>query len=236
MIAETSTHQAMASAARKWRVKSVILSAVLAAILIGGSGRIDWVGGWVYVLVVTASPLATYRMLAKRSPDLVVERAKIQAGTKSWDKVLAPLVALVFPLAMWIVAALDRRYGWSRISAPLEAGGFVMIVLGVLLILWAMAENRFFAATVRIQKDRGQRVVCDGPYAYVRHPGYVGMLAYELGTPLALGSVYAAAPAALCAAALVLRTALEDRTLRAELEGYTDYSRRVGARLIPGVW
>jgi protein-S-isoprenylcysteine O-methyltransferase Ste14 len=99
-----------------------------------------------------------------------------------------------------------------------------------------MVTNRFFSATVRIQADRGHVVVDRGPYRYVRHPGYAGALAFTLASPVALGSWRALIPAALTAAVLVLRTALEDRTLRAELTGYREYAGRVPGRLVPGLW
>ncbi len=225
-----------AGALRKARMKNTVLLVVLIAILIGGSGQVDWVEGWIYVLLVTSGPLATYLVVFKKSPDLLVERSRVRSGTKAWDKVLVPLIALVFPLAMWVLAALDKRYGRSGFPAAVQVAGFVLVVAGILLMLWAMATNRFFASTVRIQKDRGHTVVSRGPYAYVRHPGYVGLLGYALGTPLALDSVVALIPAVLCAATTILRTALEDRTLKAELDGYADYARRVRSRLIPAIW
>ena len=104
------------------------------------------------------------------------------------------------------------------------------------LVAWAMVTNRFFSAVIRIQSDRGQTVVDSGPYAYLRHPGYTGAMAFTMATPLALGSYNALIPAALTSAVLVLRTALEDRTLHTELAGYPDYARRVQSRLIPGLW
>jgi protein-S-isoprenylcysteine O-methyltransferase Ste14 len=99
-----------------------------------------------------------------------------------------------------------------------------------------MAVNRFFAVTVRIQTERGHAVADTGPYRYVRHPGYIGMIAFTLASPVALGSWRALVPAAVVAVALVVRTALEDRTLRAELPGYTDYAARVPQKLVPGLW
>jgi len=227
---------AFSRAVRKWRVGNGVVPLVLAAILIGGSGRIDWIAGWAYVVLAAAAPFATYLLLARKCPDLLVERARLQPGTKPWDKVLAPLVSSVFPLTSLTICALDTRFGWSGLLPVWRAAGFLLVVLGILLILWAMAVNRFFAATVRIQEDRGHRVVAGGPYAIVRHPGYLGMVGYMLGTPLALDSLYALMPAAACVATLVLRTALEDRTLRSELAGYADYARSVRARLIPALW
>jgi len=230
------TDPALAKLARKKVIESVIFTALLAGILIAGSGRIDWAEGWIYIVVVSSGPAITTRMLIRKHPDLLLERSKLQRDTKPWDKVLAGLIAIVLPLALWIVAALDRRHGWSRIPAVWQAAGFLVIAAAILLVHRAMLENRFFAATVRIQKDRGHSVVSTGPYAYVRHPGYVGMIAFNLATPIALGTAYAMIPAALCAGVLALRTALEDRVLRAELPGYAGYARRVRSRLIPAVW
>jgi protein-S-isoprenylcysteine O-methyltransferase Ste14 len=226
----------VADALRKWRIKNIVFVVLLGALLLGGSGRPGWIAGWTYLVLVAAGPAATYKVLVKKSPDLLVERARLHEGTKPWDKAIAPLVALVLPLAMWVIAALDTRFGWSEIAAPLQVAGFVAIVFGVLLMLRAMAANRFFASTVRIQRDRGHTVVSDGPYAVIRHPGYVGLIGYVLGTPLALDSLYALPAGVVCAALVVLRTALEDRTLRAELEGYAAYAHRVRSRLVPLVW
>jgi protein-S-isoprenylcysteine O-methyltransferase Ste14 len=109
-------------------------------------------------------------------------------------------------------------------------------MLGAALIVWAMRSNRFFSSVVRIQKDRGHTVVEGGPYRFIRHPGYAGMSAFILATPLILGSYWAFAPAAATAAVTVLRTAMEDWTLHNELDGYGDYARRVRYRLLPAIW
>jgi protein-S-isoprenylcysteine O-methyltransferase Ste14 len=109
-------------------------------------------------------------------------------------------------------------------------------VLGDLIFLWAMAENKFFTKMVRIQKERGHYVVTGGPYRYVRHPGYVGWYIMMIGLAVALGSLWGFIPAGILLALMLVRTALEDRTLRKELAGYEDYAQRVRYRLIPGVW
>ena len=114
--------------------------------------------------------------------------------------------------------------------------GVVVAVLAAALIAWAMHTNKFFSSIVRIQKDRGHVVVAGGPYHFVRHPGYTGMAAFTLATPLILNSRWALVPAIVTAAVSVLRTALEDRTLHNELEGYADYARTVKYRLLPPVW
>jgi protein-S-isoprenylcysteine O-methyltransferase Ste14 len=110
------------------------------------------------------------------------------------------------------------------------------MVAGDAVFVWAMAVNRFFEGFVRIQKERGHRVVAAGPYRFVRHPGYVGSTVMWGGLFLALGSPLALASAASIVAILVLRTALEDRMLQRDLEGYRDYAARVRYRLVPGLW
>jgi protein-S-isoprenylcysteine O-methyltransferase Ste14 len=101
---------------------------------------------------------------------------------------------------------------------------------------WAMVENEHFEQFVRIQHDRDQRVVTTGPYRFVRHPGYLGAVLGALVTPLLLGSAWTFVPAGLVAALFVVRTGLEDRTLRAGLSGYDEYARQTRFRLVPWIW
>jgi protein-S-isoprenylcysteine O-methyltransferase Ste14 len=114
--------------------------------------------------------------------------------------------------------------------------GVAVAIPAVALIAWAMRSNRFFSSVIRIQKDRGHVVVTGGPYRFVRHPGYTGIAAFTLATPFILNSPWAAVPAVVTAAVSVLRTALEDRTLHNELDGYVDYGRSVAYKLVPYVW
>ena len=136
-----------------------------------------------------------------------------------------------------IVAALDtRRFHWSTMTLGLWPVGAFLFLGGIALSGWAMGTNPHFEGTVRIQKDRAHRVIESGPYRYIRHPGYLGLILWALGMPFALGSYWACAPAGFTAAYIVLRTALEDRFLRRNLAGYPDYAARVRSRLLPGIW
>jgi protein-S-isoprenylcysteine O-methyltransferase Ste14 len=235
-MSNAPTGDTAAAANRKAFIKGGVVFALLGGILIGGSGDAAWLEGWLFCAVMLAAQIVAFRTM-QRQPGLVAERSKLQAGTKVWDKWILALLAFVLPLLAWIGAALDHRYRWSgHVPVALEVAGFALLILGTALMDWAVAVNRFFSATVRIQSERGHAVVSDGPYSHVRHPGYVGMALFALGTPLALGSWIAFAPTALTLATLVLRTALEDRTLRSELDGYLDYTRSVRARLVPHVW
>jgi len=114
--------------------------------------------------------------------------------------------------------------------------GYALLGAGIALGAWAQAVNRFFEPGVRLQRERGQQVVSTGPYAIVRHPGYVSAFMVFAGLALALGSYWALVPAAIASAILVVRTAWEDALLRARLDGYAAYAGRVRYRLLPGVW
>ena len=162
---------------------------------------------------------------------------RVHPGTKAWDRYLVPLIALVLPLVQLVVAGLDHRFGWTAPYAPawhLIALG--VAAAGVAIVFLAMRANTFFAPTVRIQRERHQAVVTRGPYAVVRHPGYLGAMIGNLAVPVVLGSLWALIPAGLFLVLLAVRTALEDRMLHRELAGYPAYAARVRYRLVPGLW
>ena len=157
-------------------------------------------------------------------------------GAKSWDRILAPLMAFG-SLFILILAGLDKSFGWTApftLNAKLAA--LLVVILGYAFGSWALIENKFFSGVVRIQTDRGHRVVTTGPYRFVRHPGYAGALWTYLATPILFDSLWAFIPSLLLFAVLVLRTSLEDRTLQAELPGYAEYAQRTRYRLFPGIW
>ncbi len=177
--------------------------------------------------------------MARKTPDLLVERARsLEAeDVERWDRILVPLVALYGPLATWVVAGLDERFGWApHVALWIQLAALAVVVLGYAVGTWAMATNAFFSAYVRIQAERGHTVVSGGPYRWVRHPGYASGIASTLATPVVLGSVWALVPAGLVVVLLVVRTALEDRALGEKLPGYAEYSRRTRYRLVPGIW
>lgn len=223
----------------KWCIQSAVGLACYAAILSLAAGRLDWLWGWVFIGLTAIFMASHVVLLVPFNPGLLVERAGglRQEGGKRWDRWLAALSAGVFPFASWIVAALDLRLAWSS-PKPLAVHliGTGAVALGFALFMWAMASNAFFSEVVRIQEDRGHQVATDGPYRFVRHPGYTGAILSFLGTPLLLGSWWAFIPTVIGIGGYVLRTALEDRTLQLELEGYRAYTERVHYRLIPGMW
>ena len=224
---------------RKWCLQSAVGLVGYAAILCLASGRWDWLWGWVFIGLTALFMASHVVLLVPINPDLLVERAGglRQEGGKRWDRWLAALAAGVFPVASWYIAGLDLRYAWSS-PKPLAVHliGAGLVILGFALFMWAMVSNAYFSEVVRIQEDRGHQVATDGPYRFVRHPGYSGAILAFLGTPLLLGSWWAFIPTVIGVGGYVLRTALEDKTLQLELEGYDAYVEQVRYRLIPGVW
>jgi protein-S-isoprenylcysteine O-methyltransferase Ste14 len=199
-------------------------------------GSLDWLPGWFFigflVLVYGISAL----VLVYANPVIYRARSRFQPGTKRWDRIL---LALMLPamVAEIPLATLDAgRMFWSIVPVWIVVLGYVLLAAGMALGTWAQAVNRFFEPGVRLQRERGQHVISAGPYAFVRHPGYVSALMMFVGLPLALASWWALIPAVWASAVLIVRTSWEDALLRAELEGYADYARRVPFRLMPGIW
>jgi protein-S-isoprenylcysteine O-methyltransferase Ste14 len=210
-----------------WAVGSLFLSA----------GTWRWTRGWICVaLWLTAMP-AVGLITNRYNPGLLSERAKwSRKDTKGFDKIFFA-VYLPIVLLQPALGGLDAvRYHWSSLSFGWVYPGIVIYLLSMSLIAWVFATNPHAESSVRIQTDRGHRVITNGPYRYVRHPMYVGSILMYFGTPLIWGSVWALVLAAIAGLLFIARTALEDTTLRRELPGYEEYAARSRYRLVPGVW
>jgi protein-S-isoprenylcysteine O-methyltransferase Ste14 len=215
-----------------------IEAVVFAALLFGAAGTIRWPAGWAFMAVFFSSGVVFSVLLARHDPALLDERLKwvIQKDQPLWDRVF---VSVFLPLLLgWIILmGLDAgRFHWSVMPIWLQVVGALGLVLSMVLMYRIFQENTFAAGVVRIQKERGQKVISTGPYAIVRHPLYTSMLVYLPSLALLLGSWYGLATSILLFAALVVRTVLEDRELHRGLDGYAEYARRVRYRLIPGIW
>ena len=202
------------------------------------SGRWGWWEAWVMAALFILVFIVSRALAARRSPDILKERANYgqHKNTQPWDKWLSPLVAFgsVFIL---LVAGLDARYHWSAgFSLAVEMVGLALILAGYVLGSYALIENAYFSGTVRIQAERGHKVVSSGPYGWVRHPGYLGSLMASLGMPLLLDSAWAFIPVVIFGIFFIIRTRLEDRFLQGNLAGYREYAQKVHYRLLPGIW
>ncbi|MFC1655486.1 methyltransferase family protein [Patescibacteria group bacterium] len=200
------------------------------------AGRFDYWQGWVFFGIgMTAAFVILILFRDKR--DLLKERMKPGPGMKSWDKVFFAF-NILFYFGILILGPLDGgRFMLSpEIPTSIYIMGYITHAVGYVIILWAMWTNNFFSSVVRIQKDRGQKVIQNGPYQFVRHPGYIGAFLIAPSSAIILGSLWSLIPAVLWVIALIIRTALEDKTLQKELEGYKEYTKKVRYRLIPGIW
>jgi protein-S-isoprenylcysteine O-methyltransferase Ste14 len=168
--------------------------------------------------------------------DVIKERGSKKKNVKRWDKIISGLNA-VPGLGIYIVSGLDYRFEWTGpISIWIHMVGLILLLLGSMLFTWSMVSNAFFSTMVRIQDDRDHTVASEGPYKYVRHPGYVGFILMSISTPLVFGSIYALICSLMTMILMIVRTTLEDKTLKNELDGYKAYTSQVKYKLIPYVW
>jgi protein-S-isoprenylcysteine O-methyltransferase Ste14 len=220
----------------RYAIRETMGVVVMGVALFWSAGRINWWPAWAALAVMAAWVVATAYVILRFNPALIAERLGPRKGAKAWDTAILSVVGIL-QLARYIVAGLDQRYSWTGdFPLALQIVALILSIPGYALVVWATASNAFFSQVVRIQRERDHQVVSSGPYRYVRHPAYAGAILYELAVPLLLGSWWALLPSSLNAVLLILRTLLEDRSLKTELPGYVDYSRQVPFRLLPGFW
>lgn len=210
---------------------------LLMAVFFLSAGRIDLPRAWIFFGLYFVSLLLNMFILLKLNPEVIRARSEISTGEmKWWDKIFGVLYT-VFLFLMFIVCGLDvGRFQLSSPGTEFLAVGVIIFVVRWVFVVWAMVENKFFEAAVRVQKEREHSVVSTGSYTIVRHPGYVGMILYYGCAPFIIGSLYGLIPALLLAVAFVFRTYFEDRMLYEELSGYEEYTRKVRYRLVPFIW
>lgn len=221
---------------KKSLLPAIVSNLVFLAILLGCAGTLRYWPAWLYLATSVLMTVLT-RVVLRRHPELLAERLRPGVDAKSWDKKLLG-VGFLLTLAMLVVAGLDAgRYRWSpRLAWPWSIAGLTLTLIGMVLFLLALRENRFFSSVVRIQRERGHTVCDTGPYRVVRHPGHAAMILGTVGLPLLLLSAWTAIPALLFVAVMIVRTNLEDAALAEELDGYREYQRATRYRLVPGLW
>ncbi len=209
--------------------------AILAAVLFGIAGRVDWPAAWLIILLFSWQVLSGW-LLFRHDPELFKERLTTASNVPHWDLLIARGNRILEPIFL-ATAALDAgRFRWSAMPVVVQVIGTAAVVVAVGVVWWCAAVNHFLSTRSRIQSERGHTVVQHGPYRFVRHPMYASRIVLIMGAALTLGSWIALVPAVLIAFLLVLRTSLEDRMLTTELPGYRTYAKHVPGRLVPGLW
>ena len=221
----------------KWLLQSLIWVAAMGALLFASAGTWHWPAGWAFLAAMAMIAIACGGWLAKTDPALLAERMRppIRDDQPAADKKI--VVGFGVASLLWfVVMGLDRRAQASDMPLALQALGLAVLVLSTFFIVWVMHANSFAAAVVRVQSERGHRVVDSGPYALVRHPMYSGAIVFFVGASLLLGSWWGVAMAPLFMVLFAVRAGIEERALIEGLPGYADYVARVRYRLLPGLW
>lgn len=217
-------------------IKSVATLLLMFVLIFGPAGTLRWPEAWFLLLFYLAAVTGIMIWMKIKAPDLLKERMKRNKEIKRWDRILLTAYSLLL-IVLLAVPGLDAvRFEWSEVPLLLKVLGFIGYIPALGFAFWAMKENAYASDVVRIQKDRGHTVCTTGPYRYVRHPMYTGVILFVLCFPLSLGSLYSFIPASLVVVLFIIRTSLEDKALREELPGYREYARKVRYRLLPGVW
>jgi protein-S-isoprenylcysteine O-methyltransferase Ste14 len=201
------------------------------------AGSLTWLAGWVFLILFFGFFTIVNIWLFKHNPGLLQERMSLgRSDQKGWDKVLFPLL-LALPFAWLAFIALDAvRFHWSSIPVWVQVIGAAILLFSFRLLFLTFRENSYLSTVVRIQEDRGHKVVSSGPYRYVRHPMYSAFIPFMVGTPLLLGSWYGVLLGLGFMVVLARRAVLEESTLREELQGYADYMTQVKYRILPYIW
>jgi protein-S-isoprenylcysteine O-methyltransferase Ste14 len=221
----------------KLLLQNLIGIVAMGALLFVPAGTLHWPAAWVFLGTIAILGIAGGLWLAKTDPALLAERLNpmMQKDQPAADKKF--MLVFGFVALIWFLAiGLGRRMHGSDVPVALQALGFAMLLFSTGFIMRVMRENSFAAPVIKLQTERGHRVVSSGPYAFVRHPMYTGVLVFFVGAPLLLGSWWGVAMAPLFAVLFAVRAGIEERALIAGLPGYADYTRRVRYRLVPGLW
>jgi protein-S-isoprenylcysteine O-methyltransferase Ste14 len=217
-------------------LKSFIGTVIAFLIIFISAGRIGYWQGWIYISICLLTTLASL-LFMQIDDELINERSKPGEGTKKWDKLILAILFLAF-IFMCMIAGLDSgRFHWSPVFHSFcYIIGILLTILGQILFFVAQKQNKFFSSVVRIQTDRGHTICDTGLYSLVRHPAYLSQIISNIGFPLLFGSLWSIIPSLIAIALLILRTYLEDITLKNELEGYIEYSNKIRYKFIPGIW
>lgn len=218
-------------------LQNTIFVVAMGALLFAAAGTLHWLSAWGFLVTAALlGPLCGW-WLYRIDPALLAERLRpvLQKGQPAADK--AFMTIFVVAMLAWLIAmGIDRRFQSSDMPLALQGLGYLLFLASTLFTMWVFRANSFAAPVVKLQAERAQRVISTGPYAYIRHPMYSGMVLFFAGVPLLLGSWWGLVMVPVFVVLFAIRIGIEERTLREGLPGYADYAARVRYRLVPGIW
>lgn len=232
---EVKNNEELRKATIQYTVRTLVGFALSSIAFFVSAGRLDVLRGWLLLGIYIGFSLGTMLIFYKWNPELIISRLRRRIGLYKWDKMFMVLLG-VFLYGMYIVYGLDIRFQWWSLNETFLIIGIILFLGGGALLTVSMVVNRHFENIVRIQRDRGHKVISTGPYSVIRHPGYLGASIQLLGFPFIVGSGIGLFVVLALMIITIVRTSLEDKTLQQELEGYKEYTRRVKYKLIPYIW
>ena len=218
-------------------LETIAFFVVFAAALFLPAGTLAWAAGWIFLLLFFGFYVAVTSWLYRHNPGLMQERMQLSASNQQgWDKILFPIMEVFF--IVWLIfISLDAvRFHWSSVPLWVQVIGALILLCSFYFLFLTFRENSYLSPVVRVQEERGHTVVSTGLYHYVRHPMYMAILVFIVGTSLLLGSWYGLIFVIICMSILARRTVLEEQMLLKELAGYADYKTQVKYRFIPYLW
>ena len=222
----------------KCLIRTFIWLVIIAVLLFVPAGTFNWTGGWIFLIETAVISIVLGVWLARHDPELLKERLRspIQKEQSAQDKIVTGLIVVLF-FAWFAFMALDAvRFKWSAVPVWLQLPGAFGVLIASYIGYLTLRENTFAALVVKVQKERAQKVITTGPYRYVRHPMYAGMIFYLVCAPLLFGSWWGLLWGCVLLGLFAIRVLIEEGTLRKGLPGYNDYALQVRYRLVPGVW
>lgn len=210
-----------------------------AIIFFSAAGQLEIGRAWLFFALTFIYYVVSFIIIYRSNPSLITHRGgpAFREDSKLWDKYILLAYTFLGIYGQFFVAGWDLGHiNWFNLGIEYLVVGLILFIISDILIVWAMVQNPFFEPTVRIQKERDQKVISSGPYRILRHPGYLSGILLHLALPMIVGSGLALIYSMVIIFLLILRTYLEDETLQAELEGYKDYSKNTRYRILPGVW
>ena len=221
----------------KFLLQNVVFLIGMGALLFAFAGTLHWLGAWAFLIASAVIGPASGLWLANTDPGLLAERMQLTGREEQpRDDKYFMLLFLVVAVLWFVAMGLDCRFNGANVSVALMVLGLALYLLSTILIMWVFRTNSFASPAVTVQTERDHHVISNGPYAVVRHPMYASVTLFFIGVPLLVGSWWGLAFVPLFFVMFALRTRIEERTLRAGLSGYADYTARVRYRLVPGLW